>query len=155
MVEERRGPRDLLPLTPAVLHILLALADEERHGYGIMREVEERTGGETRMGPGTLYGSIKRMLADGLIEESDERPDPAMDDQRRRYYRITDFGRRVAGAEAERLQSIVTAAWAKRVLRAPEAFPGGHDAEVQYRTHDRVIGGHLWCAAHALSERVP
>ena len=125
MVKKRRGPRDLLPLTPAVLHILLALADEERHGYGIMREVEERTGGETRMGPGTLYGSIKRMLADGLIEESDERPDPAMDDQRRRYYRITDFGRRVAGAEAERLQSIVTAARAKSVLRAPEAFPGG------------------------------
>lgn len=125
MVEEQRGLRDLLPLTPAVLHILLALADEERHGYGIMREVEERTGGQTRMGPGTLYGSIKRMLADGLIEESDERPDSAMDDQRRRYYRITDFGRRVAGAEAERLQSIVTAARAKSVLRAPEAFPRG------------------------------
>jgi len=125
MVEEQRGLRDLLPLTPAVLHILLALADEERHGYGIMREVEERTGGQTRMGPGTLYGSIKRMLADGLIEESDERPDPAMDDQRRRYYRITDFGRSVAGAEAERLQSIVTVARAKSVLRAPEAFPGG------------------------------
>lgn len=125
MVEEKRGLRDLLPLTPAVLYILLALADEERHGYGIMREVEERTGGQTRMGPGTLYGSIKRMLADGLIEESDERPDSAMDDQRRRYYRITDFGRRVAGAEAERLQSIVTVARAKSVLRAPEAFPGG------------------------------
>ena len=90
--------RDLLPLTPAVLNILLAVADEERHGYAIMREVEERTGGQTRLGPGTLYGSIKRMLADGLIEESDERPDPALDDQRRRYYRITDFGRRVAGA---------------------------------------------------------
>nr|MBA3704063.1 PadR family transcriptional regulator [Rubrobacteraceae bacterium] len=78
-----REPRDLLPLSPAVLHILLALADEERHGYGIMREVEGRTGGQTRLGPGTLYGSIKRMLADALIEESDERPDPAMDDQRR------------------------------------------------------------------------
>jgi DNA-binding PadR family transcriptional regulator len=125
MVEEGREPRDLLPLTPAVLHILLALADEERHGYGIMREVEERTGGETRLGPGTLYGSIKRMLADDLIEESDERPDPAMDDQRRRYYRLTDFGRRVAGAEAERLQSIVAAARAKSVLRAPVAFPRG------------------------------
>ena len=92
-----REPRDLLPLSPAVLNIMLALAGEERHGYGIMREVEERSGGRTKLGPGTLYGSIKRMLADGLIEESDERPDPAMDDQRRRYYRITDFGRRVAG----------------------------------------------------------
>ena len=122
-----REPRDLLPLTPAVLHILLALADEERHGYGIMREVEGRTGGQTRLGPGTLYGSIKRMLADGLVEESDERPDPAMDDQRRRYYRITDFGRRVAGAEAERLSGLVETARASKLLRSrrssvPEGF---------------------------------
>ncbi len=125
MVEERRGPRDLLPLTPAVLHILLALADDERHGYGIMREVEERTGGETRLGPGTLYGSIKRMIGDGLIEESDERPDPSMDDQRRRYYRITDFGRRVAGAEAERLQGLVSAARAKKISFGAHPLPGG------------------------------
>ncbi len=125
MVEERRGPRDLLPLTPAVLHILLALADEERHGYGIMREVEERTGGETRLGPGTLYGSIKRMIGDGLIEESDERPDPSMDDQRRRYYRITDFGRRVAGAEAERLQGLVSAARAKKISFGVRPLPKG------------------------------
>ncbi len=114
-----------MPLTPAVLHILLALADEERHGYGIMREVEERTGGETRLGPGTLYGSIKRMLADGLIEESDERPDPDMDDQRRRYYRITDFGRRVAGAEAERLQSLVSTARAKKISFGGRPLPEG------------------------------
>jgi DNA-binding PadR family transcriptional regulator len=122
-----RDPRALLPLTPAVLHILLALADEERHGYGIMKEVEGRTGGEVRLGPGTLYGSIKRMLADGLIEESDERPDPGWDDQRRRYYRITDFGRRVAGAEAERLQGLIDAARAKKLLRAgrPRALPEG------------------------------
>ncbi len=120
MSEEARNPRDLLPLTPAVLHVLLSLADEERHGYGIMREVEARTGGETRLGPGTLYGSIKRMLAEGLIEESDERPDPALDDQRRRYYRITDFGRRVAGAEAQRLQDLVNAARARRLLPAPK-----------------------------------
>mgnify|MGYP002336203887 CR=1 FL=1 len=125
MVERGREPRDLLPLTPAVLHILLALADEERHGYGIMREVEERTGGYTRLGPGTLYGSIKRMLADGLIEESNERPDPAMDDQRRRYYRITDFGRKVAGAEAERLQSLVSAAQAKKISFGARQLPGG------------------------------
>src|ERR671932_1479007 len=106
MGEEVRDPRSLLPLTPAVLHILLALADGERHGYGIMREVEGRTGGETRLGPGTLYGSIKRMLADGLIEESDERPDPEMDDQRRRYYRITDFGRRGGGGGAQRFAGL-------------------------------------------------
>jgi DNA-binding PadR family transcriptional regulator len=111
-----REPGDLLPLTPAMVNILLTLAGGERHGYGIMREVEERSGGRTRMGPGTLYGSVKRMLAEGLIEESDERPDPAMDDQRRRYYRITDFGRRVAGAEAERLSGLVETARARRLL---------------------------------------
>jgi DNA-binding PadR family transcriptional regulator len=126
MPEEVRDPRDLLPLTPAVLHILLALADEERHGYGIMREVEDRTGGGVRMGPGTLYGSIKRMLVDGLIEESDERPDPELDDSRRRYYRITDFGRRVAGAEAARLESLVRSAREKKLLRGrPEASQEG------------------------------
>jgi DNA-binding PadR family transcriptional regulator len=127
MSEEVREPWDLLPLTPAVLNILLALADEERHGYGIMREVEARTGGGTRLGPGTLYGSIKRMLADGLIEESDERPEPELDDQRRRYYRITDFGRGVAGAEAERLQDLVNTARARKLLRAHKhrALPGG------------------------------
>jgi DNA-binding PadR family transcriptional regulator len=117
--EAGREPRELLPLTPAVLHVLLALADAERHGYGIMKEVEGRTGGEVRLGPGTLYGSIKRMLADGLIEESDERPDPEMDDQRRRYYRITDFGRRVAGAEAQRLEALVSSARGKKLLHEP------------------------------------
>ena len=111
-----REPRDLLPLAPAVLNVLLAVADEERHGYAIMREVEERTGGKTRLGPGTLYGSIKRMLAGGLIEESDERPDPALDDQRRRYYKITDFGRLVAGAEAKRLSALVETARARKLL---------------------------------------
>jgi DNA-binding PadR family transcriptional regulator len=127
MSEVAREPRDLLPLTPAVLNILLALADEERHGYGIMREVEARTEGGTRLGPGTLYGSIKRMLANGLIEESDERPDPELDDQRRRYYRITDFGRRVTGAEAERLQNLVNTARARKLLRThkPRTLPEG------------------------------
>ena len=119
MGEGARGPQTLLPLTPAVLHILLALVDGERHGYGIMREVEERTGGEVRLGPGTLYGAIKRMLSEGLIEESGERRDPVMDDQRRRYYRITDFGRRVAGAEAERLASLVETARSKKLLPRP------------------------------------
>src|SRR3712207_2628925 len=121
-----KDPRDLLPLTPAVLQILLSLADEERHGYGIMREVGDRTGGKVRLGPGTLYGSIKRMLADGLIEESDERPDPELDDGRRRYYRVTDFGRRVAGAEAARLEALVRSAREKKLLRGrPETSPEG------------------------------
>ncbi len=124
-MSEAREPKDFLPLTPAVLHILLALADEDRHGYGIMQEVEARTGGETRLGPGTLYGSIKRMLADGLIEESDERPDPAMDDQRRRYYRITGLGQNVAGAEAERLARLVRAAESKKLVVRPWSLPEG------------------------------
>ena len=116
-----RDPEALLPLTPAVFHILLALADGERHGYGIMQEVAARTDGKLRMGPGTLYGSIKRMLADGLIEESAARPDPMLDDERRRYYRLTGFGRRVAMAEAERLAGMVDVARAKRLL--PETDP--------------------------------
>ncbi|HKF58116.1 MAG TPA: PadR family transcriptional regulator [Blastocatellia bacterium] len=111
-------PADLLPLTPAVFHILLALADGERHGYGIMQEVEARTRKKVRLGPGTLYGSIKRMIADNLIEESEERPDPALDDERRRYYKLTRFGRMVAIAEAERLENLVGAARAKKLLRA-------------------------------------
>ena len=117
----------LLPLTPAVFHILLALSDGERHGYGIMREIEARTGGAVRMGPGTLYGSIKRMLADGLIVETDERPDPALDDQRRRYYRIAYRGERAAQAEAVRLEQLVGIARAKRLLpeRQAELAGGG------------------------------
>src|SRR6187402_3350014 len=107
---KNRSPDDFLPLTPAAFHILLALADKERHGYDIMREVDERTEGKMRIGPGTLYGSIKRMLNDGLIEELDERPDPELDDERRRYYQLTDLGRRVAVAEAQRLERLVKSA---------------------------------------------
>jgi DNA-binding PadR family transcriptional regulator len=127
MRKDARDPDELLPLTPAILNILLALADKERHGYGIMREVQWRTAGKTRMGPGTLYGSIKRMLAEGLIEESDERPDPNLDDERRRYYRLTDFGRRVAGAEVERLAALVSVAREKRLPsgRGPGPLPEG------------------------------
>jgi DNA-binding PadR family transcriptional regulator len=123
---ERPGApvEDHLPLTPAVFHILLALADRERHGYAIMQEVEATTEGRISMGPGTLYGSIKRLLRAGLIEESDERPDPALDDRRRRYYRLTDFGRRVAAAEAARLEEAVADARSKRLLPGAEA-PGG------------------------------
>jgi DNA-binding PadR family transcriptional regulator len=116
MVAPDKSPQDLLPLTPAVFHILLALSDGERHGYAIMREIERSTDGMVRMGPGTLYGTIKRAIAAGLVEESDERPDPEMDDERRRYYRMTAFGRWVASAEAERLDRLVTEAKAKRLL---------------------------------------
>jgi DNA-binding PadR family transcriptional regulator len=111
-----RDPDKMLPLTPAVFHILLALVDAERHGYGIMQEIAARTEGAVRMGPGTLYGSIKRMLADGLIEESGERPDPALDDERRRYYRLTSFGQRVVRAEAQRLAQLVSVAQSKKIL---------------------------------------
>ncbi len=111
-----RRPEEFLPLTPAMFHILLALADKERHGYHIMREVDERTSGNVKLGPGTLYGSIKRMMADGLIEELDERPDPELDDERRRYYRLTDLGFRVATAEAQRLEQMVRSARAKKLL---------------------------------------
>ena len=111
-----RRPEEFLPLTPAMFHILLALADKERHGYHIMREVDERTEGNVKLGPGTLYGSIKRMMADGLIEELAERPDPELDDERRRYYRLTDFGFRVATAEAQRLEQMVRSARAKKLL---------------------------------------
>ncbi len=124
MNKAQRDPATLLPLTPAVFHILLALADSERHGYGIMQEIALRTDGTVRMGPGTLYGSIKRMLADGLIEEADERPDPTLDDERRRYYRLTEFGQRVAQAEARRLAQLVYVARFKRLLGGAEA-PGG------------------------------
>lgn len=117
-------PEARLPLTPAVLHIMLALVDGERHGYGIMREVTQRTGGKVRMGPGTLYGSIKRMIADGLVEESGERPDPALDDERRRYYRLTSFGQRVLRAEIQRLEQIVQLAEAKHLVAHPEAMGG-------------------------------
>jgi DNA-binding PadR family transcriptional regulator len=114
-------PEDFLPLTPAMFHILLALADKERHGYHIMREVDERTSGNVKLGPGTLYGSIKRMVGDGLIEELEERPDPELDDERRRYYRLTDFGYRVASAEAQRLEQMVRSARAKKLLPRTKA----------------------------------
>lgn len=113
-------PQSLLPLPVSEFQILLALADEERHGYAMKREVADRTGGEVQLGPGTLYGSIKRMVAGGLIEESDERPDPDLDDERRRYYRITTLGRRVAAAEARRMERLVGIARAKRLLGRPE-----------------------------------
>jgi DNA-binding PadR family transcriptional regulator len=114
-------PEALLPLTPAMFEILVALADGERHGYAIMQEVDARTEGKMRIGPGTLYRSIQRLTEDGLITESDERPALEMDDERRRYYRITDFGYRVAVAEARRLAELVATAQAKKLLPKPRA----------------------------------
>jgi DNA-binding PadR family transcriptional regulator len=119
-----RNPDTLLPLTPAVFHILLALSDQERHGYGIMQEIERRTDGKVHMGPGTLYGSIKRMLADGLIEASAERSDATLDNERRRYYRLTGFGQRVVRAEAARLAQLVAVAQSKKLLGGPEIVGG-------------------------------
>ena len=108
-----QSPQELLPLTQPVFHILLALAEEERHGYGIMQDVARQTDGALQLGPGTLYGCLKRMLAAGLVEESDERRDPALDDERRRYYRMTPLGKRVVRAEAQRLAGAVTVAMAR------------------------------------------
>jgi DNA-binding PadR family transcriptional regulator len=104
------------PLTPAVFHILLALADGEKHGYAIMKDIEVHTSGQVKMGPGTLYGTIKRMLASALIEETGQRPDPALDDERRRYYRLTGEGQRVLSVESQRMAELVSVARHKNVL---------------------------------------
>lgn len=107
---------DYLPLSPAVFHILLALADEERHGYAVMRDIETRTDGVVRVGPGMLYGSIKWLLSDGFIEDSAPRRAKPGDDERRRYYRLTAAGRELLRAEAARLDAAVNLARARRVL---------------------------------------
>lgn len=112
-------PRPFLPLTAVVFEILLALGDDERHGYDVMRDVERRSGGRIALHPGTLYRALARLLDQGLIDELDERPDPAADDERRRYYRVTPLGRAVARAEADRLASQVNAA--RRVFRGGRA----------------------------------
>jgi DNA-binding PadR family transcriptional regulator len=109
-----RSPERLLPLTPALFHVLLSLADGEKHGYAILKEVEQRTNGDVVLGTGTLYGIVKRLLADGLIRES-----AAGSDERRRAYRLTAFGRKVALAEAERLQGLVASARVKKLLADP------------------------------------
>ena len=113
-------PASFLPLTPAVLHILLALAEGERHGYAIAQAVEATTEGTVRMGPGTLYGSIGRMVSSGLIEETGRGRSRTSEDERRRFYRVTTLGRRVLEAETERLARVVAVARAKNVLRRPE-----------------------------------
>lgn len=114
--KEPRDPHRFLPLTPAVFHIMLALAGAEGHGYGIMLVVERLTNGRLNLGPGTLYRSIKRMLVDDLIEETKDVHDADEDDERRRYYRLTRFGLEVARAEAQRLEALVIAAGERKLL---------------------------------------
>ena len=110
---EQSSAAKLTPLSPIVFHVLLSLGEGERHGYALKREIALRTGGKLQPGPGVLYGSINKMLELGLIEESDERPDPHLDDERRRYYRITAWGRKVAQAEAARMRDLVQLASAR------------------------------------------
>ncbi len=117
------NPEEKVPLTPAVFHILLSLADGERHGYAIRRDIAAHTDGKLRLGPATLYRSIKHLVEDGLIEESDVRPDPALDDERRHYYRLTDFGRQVMVAEVRRLERVLALARTRRGLRGLLAMP--------------------------------
>lgn len=116
MSKVKKNPDDMLPLTPAVFHILLALADGEKHGYLIMKEVDTISEGTVNMGPGTLYGSIKRMLKAELIEETYEQADLDMDNQQRRYYQLSNFGERVLKAEAFRLEAVVRVARSKKIL---------------------------------------
>ena len=115
---QRLDPGALLPLPLATFHILLALKNDDRHGYGIIQDVAARTGGELKLSAGTLYRSIQRMLEDGLLKEVAERPAPELDDERRRYYRITPFGAAVARAEVARLTELV------RLARASGFAPG-------------------------------
>jgi DNA-binding PadR family transcriptional regulator len=114
-------PESFLPLKPHWFHVLLSLDGQEQHGYGIMQEVLKRTGGKVRLWPATLYGTLKRLMDEDLIEESGARPAPEQDDARRRYYRLTRLGRRVLAAESERLEDLVRVIHAKRGARERRA----------------------------------
>jgi DNA-binding PadR family transcriptional regulator len=118
-VTKKRETESFLPLTPAMFHILLALADGEKHGYAILKEVARRTTDKVRLSAGTLYGNLSRLESAGLIAESDVRPDLVLDDERRRYYLLTEFGREVAVAEAERMEEALGQARAKKLFRKP------------------------------------
>lgn len=113
---EEPAPESFLPLPRDTFQILVSLADRERHGYSVMQDVAERTDGALRLSPSSLYAAIKRLLSQGLIEELQERPDPANDDERRRYYRLSKIGRRVAMAEARRLERLLSDARATGLL---------------------------------------
>ena len=114
----------LTPLTPAVFYILFALASSEKHGYEIMKQVKQESQGQIKMGTGTLYGSLKRMLDDGLIEEAGEKPDPTHADERRRYYRLTDLGRRAFTTELQRYAQVVSIVGQRRLLPNFSLEPG-------------------------------
>jgi len=114
-------PESYLPLKPHWFHVLLSLSDQDQHGYGIMQEVLDRTDGKVRLWPPTLYGTIKRLTEEDLIEESDKRPDPELDDARRRYYRLTALGRGVLAAECTRLEDLVRVIRSKHGLKARRA----------------------------------
>ena len=116
MKAREQSPDDCLPLSPAVFHILFALADGERHGYAIMREVERSTDGKVRMGPGTLYGAVKKLLVSNLIEEVESVSASRRDDERRRYYRLTGWGTRVLNAELSRLRAILQMAKGRKLV---------------------------------------
>ena len=119
-MKTNREVEGYLPLTPALFHVLLALADGGKHGYAILKDIEFRTQAEVRIGTGTLYGIIKRLLTEGLIEEFKKRPVMDRDDQRRIYYRLTPLGRQVAMAEAERHEKVLALARVKNVIPGPE-----------------------------------
>ena len=121
MMDKPPDPDAFLPLKPHWFHVLLSLANQEQHGYGIMQEVLERTGGKVRLWPATLYGTLKRLMDEDLIAESDRRPAPDLDDARRRYYRLTKLGRRVLDAECRRLEDLVRVIRAKRGLKPMES----------------------------------
>jgi DNA-binding PadR family transcriptional regulator len=123
MTENNRASETLPPLSPPAFAILIVLKDGEKHGYLILREVNERTGGQVRLLPGTLYNLLKRMLEDGWIEEVDERPDPALDDERRRYYRLSGLGERVLRGEAHRMERLVALARQSGVVGWEDAQP--------------------------------
>jgi DNA-binding PadR family transcriptional regulator len=115
------APESFLPLRANWFHIMVSLSDHEQHGYGIMQEVLERTKGKVRLWPASLYGSLRRLIDEGLIEESDERPAPELDDLRRRYYRLTKLGKRVLAAESARLQELVSMLHGKQGILGREA----------------------------------
>ena|ERR1700687_3328523 len=116
MVNKKRDTAPHLPLTSAEFHLLLALADGDKHGYAVMKDVARRSGGKVRLSAGTLYGLIRRLVSEGMIVETDERPVAELDDERRRYYRLTEFGQQVAIAEVERLEAVLAVARTKKLF---------------------------------------
>jgi DNA-binding PadR family transcriptional regulator len=118
-MKDTRNPNVHLPLTPAMFYVLLAVADGDKHGYAIMKDVARLTDGAVTLSAGTLYGIIRRLVSDGMVVEKSERPAPELDDERRRYYHLTEFGRSVAQAEAERLDDVLALARSKRFMVKP------------------------------------